>query len=441
MPTDPSPRLLAPARLVPLVAGFRDGSRDLRSHVTAALDRIETLEPVLRAMVPEPGRRERVLGEAEALLARHPDPATRPTLFGALAGIKDIIAVDRLPTSAGSALPPEAFELPEASVVRRLREAGALILGKTATAEFAASGPAATTNPHHPAHTPGGSSSGSAAAVAAGYLPLALGSQTAGSVVRPAAFCGIAGFKPSYGRIPTDGVLGHAPSVDTLGCFAQDLDGIGLVASVIVDGWRTDLAEVDRPHPVLGVPAGPYLEGADAEALDAFDATVERLCSAGIEVRRTPFLDDADAVVRRHEHLMAAEYGDVHASLFERWGALYTGPSAATFDESRRVTVAERRAGLAGRLELRARVGALLDREGLDALICPSAPGPAPRGLGSTGDPVMNTPWTHAGVPTLSVPAGTVGGLPVGLQVVGAFGRDEALLATARALPPLAAAW
>src|SRR5690606_31354173 len=145
----------------------------------------------------------------------------------------------------------EALAMPQASVVTRLRQAGALVLGKTVTAEFASAAPGATTNPHDPGRTPGGSSSGSAAGVAAGYTLLSVGSQTGGSVVRPAAFCGIMGFKPSYGRIPLDGVLYHSPSVDTLGIFTQDIEGIALGASVVVDGWQPEAARSTAP--VLGV--------------------------------------------------------------------------------------------------------------------------------------------------------------------------------------------
>ncbi|MCK9485200.1 MAG: amidase [Dehalococcoidia bacterium] len=423
---------LAHAPLASFAESLRSGALNLEGYVHGALDRVERMEPVLRALVPERDREARVRAQVEALRRRHPDPASRPALFGVLVGIKDIIAVDGLPTRGGSALTPEALQMPEASVVTRLHEAGAVVLGKTVTAEFASASPGATTNPHDQGRTPGGSSSGSAAGVAAGYTLLAVGSQTGGSVIRPAAFCGVMGFKPSYGRIPVDGVLYHSPSVDTLGIFTQDLEGIALGASVVVDGWNAEAARTSAP--VLGVPDGPYLRWADEDGLQAFEASVRRLVAAGVEVRRVPFLEDADAVHHRHSRLMMGEYARVHAERFARWGALYTGTEAGYYDQGVRVTDAEIEAGREGRMELRERVSALMDREGLDALISPSAPGPAPEGLRSTGRPVMNVPWSHAGVPAISLPAGEVEHLPVGLQLVGRFGDDEALLATAAAV-------
>jgi len=423
---------LAHAPLAALVEALRGGARGLEPYVADVLDRVERLEPTLRALVPEADREARLMAAAAELAERYPTPAARPPLFGAMVGIKDIVAVDGLPTRAGSALPAEVFAMPEATVVTRLREAGALILGKTVTAEFASASPGATTNPHDPSRSPGGSSSGSAAGVAAGYMLLAVGSQTGGSVIRPAAFCGIIGFKPSFGRIPIDGTLYHAPSVDTLGLFTQDIDGMALAASVVVDGWNA--AEPLTRPPVLGVPDGPYLTRAEPAALEAFEATVRDLASSGVEIRRVPFLEDAEEVNRRHSRLMLAEFADVHRAYFAQWGALYAGISAANVDEGNRVSAGERQAGIAGRLELRGRVQSMMDREGLDAIICPAARGPAPRGLSSTGDPVMNAPWTHAGVPAITLPAGALESMPLGLQIVGRFGDDEALLATASTL-------
>lgn len=420
---------LAHAPLASFAESLRSGALGLEGYVHDVLDRVERMEPILRALLPEPGRAQRVNAEAGALLGRYPDAASRPPLFGVLVGIKDIVAVDGLPMRGGSALPPEAFELPEASVVTRLREAGAIVLGKTVTAEFASAAPGATTNPHDPGHTPGGSSSGSAAGVAAGYTLLSVGSQTGGSVIRPAAFCGVMGFKPSYGRIPLDGVLYHSPSVDTLGIFTQDIEGIALGASVVVDGWQPEAARSTAL--VLGVPDGPYLDYTDEDGRAAFEATIGALEASGITVRRVPFLEDADAVNQRHTRMMMGEYARVHAERFARWGALYSGIEAGYYDQGRRVSEAEIEAGCAGRLELRERVAALMDHEDLDALVCPSAPGPAPESLRSTGRPVMNVPWSHAGIPAINLPAGNVKGLPVGLQLVGRFGADEALVATA----------
>lgn len=427
--------LLRELPLAPYAAALGDGSTDLDSTLDEALARAATLEPTLRALLPEPARAARLRAEAAALGITAPEPGLRPPLWGVPVGIKDIIAVDGFETRAGSALPAEAFAMPEAAVVQRLRQAGALIFGKTVTAEFASYGPGPTTNPHSPVHTPGGSSSGSAAGVAAGYFPLAIGSQTGGSIIRPAAYCGIVGFKPSYGRIPLDGVVYHAPSVDTLGPFAQDVDGITLAASVLLEGWRAGVA-LDR-LPVLAVPEGAYLDQVESAALAAFEASVARLEEGGIAVRRIPFLEDAAQVLERHVWLMQYEFREQHLERFARWGSLYTGVSAGLFDEAGRVTPAQHLAGVEGRIELRARVATLFASEGIDALIAPATLGPAPLGLRSTGAPTMNSPWTHAGVPAVTLPAGAVDGLPVGLQLVGRFEADEELLAVAAAVEPL----
>ncbi|MEE9278250.1 MAG: amidase family protein, partial [Dehalococcoidia bacterium] len=214
-----TPPLTAALALATTVAALRSGSLSLPELIEEVCARMGAVEPQVRAVLPERGRRERLLREAEALARRYPDPGGRPVLFGALVGVKDIFAVEGFEMRAGSALPPELFAGDEAESVRRLRAAGALVLGKTVNTEFAFSDPGATANPHNPAHTPGGSSSGSAAAVAAGIAALALGSQTVGSVIRPASFCGVVGVKPSYGRIPYDGVLYFSESMDHVGFF------------------------------------------------------------------------------------------------------------------------------------------------------------------------------------------------------------------------------
>lgn len=408
----------------------------LARHIEDALQRAHEREPSLRVMTLEAGRAERLRTAANDLSRRFPTTHSRPPLFGVLVGIKDIIAVDGLPMRAGSALPRDEFEMPEASVVRRLREAGAIVFGKTVTAEFASMGTGPTANPHGTTHTPGGSSSGSAAGVAAGYFPLALGTQTAGSVIRPAAFCGIVGFKPSYGRIPTDGVLAHAPSVDTLGTFTQDVEGAVLAASVLIEDWREPL-----PPPaaslVCGVPDGAYLDLADDAGREAFEATVARLADAGVEVHRVPFLEDVREVLKRQAWMQDAEFARTHEDRFARLAPLFSGGAAAQVDRGRRVTAEQYHAGIEGRRELRDRLHTLMDTNRLDTLLCPAAPGPAPLGLSTTGDPKMNTPWTHAGVPAVTLPAGLASGLPVGLQLVGRFGADEELLQAASALAPL----
>ena len=190
-----------------LVPSLKSGSLPLERYITETLEALDARESLLQALVPEHDRHARLLRDAASLELRFPDPARRPPLYGMVVGIKDLFNVDGLPTRAGSLLPAEAFAGPEAETVSRLKAAGALVLGKTVTTEFAYFTPGPTRNPVNPNHTPGGSSSGSAAAVAAGYCRLALGTQTIASVTRPAAYCGVFGFKPSQGRMSAAGIF------------------------------------------------------------------------------------------------------------------------------------------------------------------------------------------------------------------------------------------
>ncbi len=415
-----------PHPLAATVAGLRSGEIDLLGYLDRLCDRIDAVEPHLQALLPEPDRRARLLAEGQALLDRFPDPAARPPLFGAPVGVKDIIPVDGFVTRAGSLLPPEVLARPEAACVTLLKAAGALILGKTVTTEFAFFEPGPTRNPHHPEHTPGGSSSGSAAAVAAGLAPLSLGTQTIGSVIRPAAFCGVVGFKPTYGRLPADGILFFSRAADHVGLFTQDVAGMALAASCLLQDWRpVGGAAIPR----LGVPDGPYLAQASAEALAAFESQVARLQAAGFEVTRAALFPDIDAINHRHRRLVAFEFAQEHARLFVRFESLYRPRTAALIREGQAVVAAEAGEIREGRAVLRAEIEQVMAETGIDLWLCPAAVGPAPAGLGSTGDPVMNLPWTHAGLPALTLPAGRAkNSLPLGLQMVGRWQADESLL-------------
>src|SRR5579859_3697840 len=309
-----------PAPLSTTAAGLRSGTIDLLTYIEEVDDWIEMAEPFVQALLPEPGRRARLLAEAVSLQERFPDPANRPPLYGTLLGVKDLFRVDGFCTRAGSRLPPEVFNGPEAVCVSRLKAAGVLILGKTVSAEFAYFEPGPTRNPHHLDHTPGGSSSGSAAAVAAGFCPLALGTQTSGSVVRPAAFCGVVGLKPSYGRISCAGVIACASSLDHVGFFTQDAAGLALVAPVLYDQWQT----IETPsRPILGVPDGPYLAQASEEGLAAFQRQLNRLQNAGYTVRHVAALSDIEAIKTRQSQIVFAEMAQVHTSWFAQYESLY----------------------------------------------------------------------------------------------------------------------
>ena len=406
------------------IDGWQQESVDPRS----ALDRLSGLiaaeEPRIHALVQEENRFERLDRELEA--------ASQGPLARVPIGIKDIIHVNGLETRAGSQLPCSELEGEEAESVGRLKKAGAVILGKTVSTEFAYFAPGPTRNPHALEHTPGGSSSGSAAAVAAGYCPLALGTQTIGSVSRPASFCGVVGYKPTYGRISVAGVIPLAPSLDHVGVFASTVADADTAAAVLCTDW---VARQPESRPRLGIPRGPYLERATDVGLDYFGGLCSRLRSMGWEMKSVDLFQDFSAIEHRHQLILAAEVARVHDTWFPRFGELYDPKTRELIERGQRIPEDV----LAQELAAQADFQETLDRQsaeaGVDLWLSPAATGPAPRGLDSTGDPVMNLPWTQAGMPTLSLPAGTVEpGLPVGLQVTGRISTDELLLAWGRQL-------
>ncbi len=424
------PKLVQPISLSSQVAATRSGALSLQDLISQTLERLDEVNPLVRAMLPDPRQRERLSSEAAALIERWPSPDDRPPLFGAMVAVKDIFNVDRMPTRAGSAVPPESFSGREADVVALLKEAGALVLGKAVTTEFAYFASGATANPHNREHTPGGSSSGSAAAVAAGIAPLALGSQTVGSVIRPASFCGVVGFKPSYDRIPTSGTLYFSPSVDTIGYFVDSVADATLVASALLLGWR-DGEDSDAAAPRVGIPTGAYLDQAGAEMRAALDNAVGRLRDAGIAVEEAMTLHDIADINKRHSNLTVYEFAETHRERYAKYGSMFRPQSAQFYETGLAVSSADAVAGRTSRIALRQRLHERMDRAGIDVWLAPSAVGAAPHGLGATGDPAMNLPWTHAGMPVINLPFGDVDGLPLGLSLVGRFGHDEALLGQA----------
>ena len=425
--------LVAPLSLVEQTARVRAGESSLDAEINAALERLAAVNGRIRAVLPDPRRRERLAAEAREIEAAHPAASARPPLYGATVLIKDIINVDRMPTRAGSAVPPESFSGREAGVVARLRQAGALIIGKTVTTEFAYFAPGATANPHDLERTPGGSSSGSAAAVAAGIAPLALGSQTVGSVIRPAAFCGVVGLKPSFDRIPTDGVLMYSPSVDHLGFFVRAVDDAVLAAKSLLTGWREG-EDAEAPAPRIGIPVGPYLDQAGKPIRNALQQAAAKLREAGLDVVETPALNDIETINARHRAVTSREFAEQHQERYDRYGAMFRPESAQLVLAGRQISDADLEAGRASRIQLRQRLHESMDRSRIDAWLAPAAVGPAPKGLHSTGDPVMNLPWTHAGMPVINIPLLITPRrrLPLGLQLIGRFGHDETLLGQAR---------
>jgi Asp-tRNA(Asn)/Glu-tRNA(Gln) amidotransferase A subunit family amidase len=403
------------------------GSPAERARLAAWEEAFRAREPEVLAFVADPDRFARVHGEW----------GREGPLAGCLLGVKDIFQVAGLPTRAGSRLPAALLAGAEGPCVAALRAAGAVVAGKTATTEFAYFAPGPTRNPAHLGHTPGGSSSGSAAAIAAGLCDLALGTQTIGSIGRPAAYCGVVGFKPSYERISRDGVIPLAPSVDHVGLLSPDVASVARGAAVAISDWRPVAGPGAKPR--LGIPVGPYFDALSPAGVEHFARLRAALERAGYELTEVEAMPDFAEIAERHRRLVAAEAAQVHAAWFAAWGAHYAAATAALIERGRGVPAAEAERSRASRLELRARLDGALAAQGLDLWLSPPATGPAPRGLESTGDPIFNLPWTHAGVPALVVPAGQSAArfgleLPMGAQLAARFGADEELLAWGAAL-------
>jgi Asp-tRNA(Asn)/Glu-tRNA(Gln) amidotransferase A subunit family amidase len=352
-------------------------------------------------------------------------------LRGIAVGIKDIIDTADLPTEMGAAIYKGYRPRADAPIVMLLKQAGATIAGKTTTTAFAANDPTATVNPHNTAHTPGGSSSGSAAAVAAGMLPLAVGTQTGGSVIRPASFCGVAAIKPSYRLLPTVGVKCFSWSLDTVGLFAAGVEDVAIGLSAITN--RPELLVPASKPPKIGVVTQDFAGPADKEGNDALRiaaAAAEKAGASVTELKLPALLADAwriHTIVQQYEahQAFAWEYRENYDAmpplLRKRLDESRDIP-AADYDEAR--SVAEK-----------ARV-VLCDIFGeIDVILALSAPGAAPKGLDWTGDPRFNRLWTLMGTPCVNVPAHVAeGNLPIGVQVIADYGDDAKALAAARFL-------
>ena len=439
--------------LIELAAALRSGSLPLEEYLSHLEENFRAWEPQVLAFVPEEGRFERLRRAAAELEQRFPEPLSRPSLYGVPIGVKDIFHVDGFVTRAGSQLPPKELQGPEADSVTTLRRAGALVFGKTVTTEFAYFGPGSTRNPHNDSHTPGGSSSGSAAGVGAGFCPLAFGTQTIGSITRPAAFCGVVGYKPSYERISRVGVIPLSPSLDHIGIFVSQMAGVALVTGLLCRDWNAQVSPsttltqpplspsavrartwrldggTNDAKPVLGVPEGPYLQRASTAGLAQFEQDTARLAEAGYEIRHVEVFTDFDEIYHRHNLTVAAEAARVHTDWYKQYHELYHPKTAELIERGKGIDDDTLSKALAGRGELSTALSAVMDAHGVDLWISPSAPGTAPAGLDSTGDPVMNLPWTHCGHPTLGIPSGRdEKGLPYGLQLAARSYKDEQLI-------------
>jgi Asp-tRNA(Asn)/Glu-tRNA(Gln) amidotransferase A subunit family amidase len=421
-----------PTNLQTLVPALKSGELSLSQYLHQLEPYFEAENARVHAFLPEADRFARLRAAAKDLEARYPTPAERPPLYGVLFGVKDIFHVEGFPTRAGSTLPPEELTGPQAEVVSQLKAAGAVVLGKTVTTEFAYYGPGPTVNPHNPAHTPGGSSSGSAAAVAAQLCGLTLGSQTIGSTVRPAAFCGVVGFKPTYGRASLAGVIPVSVTLDHVGFFTRTVASVALVAEVVLADWQglPSLAAADLPR--LGVPTGPYLAHLSLEGASHFQATQEKLKQAGFTIEAVEVLPNFETLAEGHRRLMAYEAAQTHETWFAEYGDRYHAKTKALIEMGHSVSADEAAEYRAGQETARRHLRQAMTAHGVSLWLAPPAIGPAPKGLDSTGDPIMNLPWTYTGWPALNLPSGlSDNGLPLGLQVTAEGGQDEFLLAWA----------
>jgi Asp-tRNA(Asn)/Glu-tRNA(Gln) amidotransferase A subunit family amidase len=408
----------------------RSGDLTFSEYLAQVETRFIEHEPSVLAFIPEQNRFARLHKETDELISNYPDIISRPSLFGMLIGVKDIFHVEGFVTQAGSRLPAEELQGKEAESVTKLKGAGALVLGKTVTTEFAYFSPGPTRNPHNIEHTPGGSSSGSAAAVAAGLCSLALGTQTIGSIIRPASFCGVVGVKPTYDRISRSGVIPLSPSLDHIGFFTADVSTAKLAAPSLYNDWDDSIPLNGKP--TLGIPEGPYLACASDEALTRFNIICDSLSRAGYELRRIPVMDDFQEIRARQDLIMSAEAARGHATWFGKYADLYSLKFTELIKRGQVVTDTQLQTALAERDVFRAKLRQAMIDNNISLWIAPSAVGPAPKGLDATGDPVMNLPWTQTGLPAINIPTGkNEAGLPMGLQVIGNWYKDESLLAWA----------
>lgn len=350
-------------------------------------------------------------------------------LRGLPVGLKDIYDTADMPTEYGSAAYKGHRPASDAASVTMLRRAGAVILGKTVTTEFAHQQTGKTRNPHNLEHTPGGSSSGSAAAVAAGMVPIATGSQTGGSVIRPGAYCGIAAFKPSYKLIPTVGVKCFAWTLDTVGLYGAGVADVAFATAAMTGrDLRVDRAAPSAPR--VALMRTHIWADASADMHNAVEQTARALEAAGASVKdatEPPLLEDA---WRAHKVIIEYEAARSYAYEYDHKRDLLGPKTVAMLD--RAATVSTDTYDDARRVAKRARL-ALADLMGaFDVILTPSAPGAAPHGIGATGPANFNWLWTLMGTPCVNVPGLSDGtGLPLGVQIVGRFGRDRAALEAA----------
>jgi Asp-tRNA(Asn)/Glu-tRNA(Gln) amidotransferase A subunit family amidase len=429
--TDPTARsaLQSGAGLLELLRLFRGNQTAADQYATSCLEKARDVEPTLRAFEVLPSD-----------TARRPGP-----LSGIPVGIKDIIATSDMPTTNGSPIYQGHIPSADAWVVERLRNLGATIFGKTVSTEFAWRQPGPTVNPWNIKHTPGGSSSGSAAAVAAGIVPLALGTQTLGSVVRPAAFNGVVGFKPSFGAIPRIGVHHLSPSLDHVGFFARRVDDVAFALSLLAsssDGdlhgrpltnFRVDIDQGVSPlnAPRLGIVRFAKWAKAEPEQQQVFEAAIAALRDAGAIVEELELAEIDATNWNAINVILASEGSAIFADLVARYPDRSSDHLKSLVEIGKAHSATDYLA--AKTLQHKLRDAFTTDISGYDAVLTLPAFGEAPMGLSFTGDAEYCAPWTLLGVPALSLPAGFgKHGLPLGVQIVGPYREDHRTLRVAK---------
>jgi Asp-tRNA(Asn)/Glu-tRNA(Gln) amidotransferase A subunit family amidase len=433
-------RPLRPGTATETAAAIRRGKLTAVAHTEACLARIAAVEGTVGAWAFLDS--ELALAQARAADQARAEGRPLGRLHGLPVGVKDIIDTADMPTENGTVLHAGRRPAEDAAVVSLLRQAGAIVLGKTVTTELAVYHPGKTRNPRDPAHTPGGSSSGSAAAVAARMIPLAIGSQTNGSVIRPAAYCGVVGYKPSHGRISRHGVLRQSSPLDHVGLFAETLEDIALLAEPLMTFDPRDpamrpggppkllgtLRQEYATPPRLGFARSPFWDQATPDAQAAFLSLAGRL---GPRIEDVELPADFAEAATIHRTIMEADLAQSFAAEYAR-GAAQLSPMLRTMIErGQKTTATEYRRALAQAADLRATLDMLLAP--FDAWITLATTGEAPAGLDSTGSPIFCTTWTLCGVPAVTLPLllGATG-LPLGVQMISRAGHDAPLFRAAR---------
>jgi Asp-tRNA(Asn)/Glu-tRNA(Gln) amidotransferase A subunit family amidase len=399
------------------LAAIRAGRLTAAALAEACLDRIAAREGTIRAFA----------WFDAGLAARNAAAAGDGPLGGIPIGVKDVIDTADMPAQYGS--PAWAGHRPraDAACVAAARAAGAVVIGKTVTTEFATRHPGPTANPANPAHTPGGSSSGSAAGVAAGFFPLAFGTQTAGSIVRPAAYCGVVGFKPSFGTLHRAGMKVMSESLDTIGVMARSVGDCALAMHAL-SGFDFGAPEAKAPRaPRLALVMGPSADQAAPETLALMDRAAEACRRAGATVTPVTLPEAFDAAYAAHPYVMNMESAEALGWELAHARAQLSAVLRDRMDWGRAQPRAKLAKGRAAFAAARAAFPGAI--EGFDAVLTPAAPGEAPKGLDWTGDPAFNALWTLLHGPCVTVPAGSgPNGLPLGVQLAGRIGDDAAVL-------------